>query len=46
MFEKIGGMIVALGVMSAESKNVLIPFAVVLIGMVLVAIGEWRSTNE
>jgi len=45
MFEKIGGCLVALACMSADSIDISVPFLIGLLGMVLVVIGEWRSFN-
>lgn len=46
MLCKIGGTIVAFGIMCADSVNVFIPLSIVLAGMLLVVIGERRSDNE
>ena len=46
MFEKIGMAITAFGVMCADSRNLLIPVAIVAVGMFMVLISERRSDNE
>ena len=47
MFGKIGAMIFALGVMCADSVDILIPIMMVFAGMLLVAVDELRgSRNE
>lgn len=46
MFEKIGMTITAFGVMCADSRCLLIPVAIVAVGMLMVWIGERRSNNE
>lgn len=40
MFSKIGALIISLGIMSADSVDILIPFMMVMLGVVFVAIGE------
>lgn len=39
MLYKIGGTVVAFGVMCADSANLLIPLSIVLIGALMVVIG-------
>lgn len=46
MLCKIGGTIVAFGIMSADSVNVFIPLSIVLAGILLIVIGERRPNNE
>lgn len=46
MFEKIGAVVTAFGIMCADSRNLLIPVAIVAVGMFMVMIGERRSDNE
>lgn len=46
MFEKIGAMITVFGVMCADSANLIIPFAIVAVGMLMVMIGERRGSHE
>lgn len=46
MLCKIGGTIVAFGIMCADSRDLFIPISIVLLGMLLVVIGERRSDNE
>lgn len=46
MFEKIGMAITAFGVMCADSRCLLIPVAIVAIGMFMVMIGERRCNDE
>lgn len=45
MFEKIGAVIVAFGIMCADSANLLIPVAIVAVGAFLVMVGEGRESN-
>lgn len=45
MFEKVGALIVSLGIMSADSVDILIPFMMVMSGIVLVVIGEWGESK-
>lgn len=40
MLYKIGGTVIAFGVMCADSANVLIPLAIVLVGALMVIIGS------
>ena len=46
MFEKIGAVVTAFGIMCADSRNLFIPVAIVAVGMFMVMIGERRSNNE
>lgn len=46
MFEKIGMAITAFGIMCADSRNLLIPVAIVAVGMLMVMIGERRCNDE
>ena len=43
MFSRLGACVVTLGVMSADSIDILLPVIVIAIGAVLVAVGEWRG---
>ena len=45
MFGKIGAVLVSLGVMSADSESIWIPFAIVMAGFLFVVIGEWRAAK-
>lgn len=46
MFEKIGMTITAFGVMCADSRCLLIPVAIVAVGMFMVMIDERRCNDE
>ena len=46
MLEKIGAVVTAFGIMCADSRCLLIPVAIVAVGMFMVMIGERRSNNE
>ena len=46
MFGKIGAMIIAIGVMSADSIDIMIPIMMVFAGMLLVAIDEIRRSTK
>lgn len=46
MFGKVGAMIIAVGVMSADSIDIMIPIMMVFAGMLLVAIDEIRRSTK
>ena len=46
MLSKIGALIVSVGIMGADSVDILIPIMIVFFGMLLVAIDELRGSNK
>ncbi len=46
MLSKIGVMVLSLGVMSADSEWLIIPLAMVIIGALMMIIGEGSENNE
>ena len=46
MFGKVGAMVIAVGVMSADSIDIMIPIMMVFAGMLLVAIDEIRRSTK
>ena len=46
MFSKIGALIIAIGVMSADSIDIMIPALMVFAGMLLVAVDELGGSRK
>lgn len=46
MFSKLGTLIFCIGVMSADSIDIMIPIMMVLSGMLLVAVDELRGSRK